>query len=151
MCKNRGKKVAKDIIGQLAEKKEGPIYTDNDNIMRIAANYYTNLFSPNEVNNNTQDRFLKNIKNKITSEEHKKLDEPITMDKIETAIFQMQKGKSPGLDGIPVEFYQENWSEIKNLYMDFINALQSRTHSLKKAKNTSVIKIIYKEKENFFC
>ena len=45
------------------------------------------------------------------------MNEPITMDEIETAIFQMQKGKSPGLDGVPVEFYQENWSEIKNLYI----------------------------------
>ena len=34
--------------------------------------------------------------------------------------------------------------------MEFINALQSRIHSLKKAKNTSVIKIIYKKKGEFF-
>lgn len=30
---------------------------------------------------------------------------PITLDELKNAIFSMKKGKSPGWDGIPPEFY----------------------------------------------
>ena len=95
------------------------------------------------MNTQKQDRLLKNIKNKITQEQKQKLDAPVTQEEVRVAIFQMQTGKSPGLDGIPIEFYQEYWEQIKNLYMGFINKARNETFS--KGKNTSVIKIIYKK------
>ena len=60
----------------------------------------------------------------------------------------MPLGKSPGLDGIPIEFYQEYWEEIKLLYLDYLNSVKSEAFS--KTKNTSVIKIIYKQKGEIF-
>ena len=69
-------------------------------------------------------------------------------DEVKTAIFQMQKGKSPGLDGIPVEFYQEYWEKIKRYYMDYIDKV--KTLGFSNNKNTSVIKIIYKNKGDIF-
>ena len=60
----------------------------------------------------------------------------------------MQSAKSPGLDGIPIEFYQEYWNEIKNYYMAFINKV--KTSFFSRTKNTSVIKIIYKKTGEIF-
>ena len=137
------KQIANDRIGQIAEKKDSIIYTDNDNIIRICTEFYEDLYTPSKVNTQKQDRLLKNIKNKITQEQKQKLDAPVTQEEVRVAIFQMQTGKSPGLDGIPIEFYQEYWEQIKNLYMGFINKARNETFS--KGKNTSVIKIIYKK------
>ena len=138
----------KDQIGQLAENKNSNIYTDNENIIKISTKFYTDLYTPNKLNTKTQDRLLKNIKKKITKEQKDKLDAPITEDEIRTAVFQMQPGKSPGLDGIPVEFYREYWNEIKVYYMSFINKI--KTEAFPKSKNTSVIKIIYKKTGEIF-
>jgi len=55
----------------------------------------------------------------------------------------MLLGKTPGLDGIPVEFYQEYWDEIKDLYMAYLRKVQVEGFST--AKNTSIIKLIYKK------
>ena len=101
------KKIAADSISQLAEHKNGKIYTDNENIMRISTKYYTELYTPGKVNTTTQDKLLRNIKNKITTEQKHKLDAPISIDEVKKTIFQMQPGKSPGLHSIPIEFYQE--------------------------------------------
>ena len=137
------RKISNDSIGQLAEEKDGEIYTDNENIIKIATKFYTDLYTPNKVNTRTQDRLLRNIKKKITQEQKEKLDAPILEEEIKTAVFQMQSGKSPGFDGIPIEFYQEYWNEIKHFYMAYIN--QVKTEAFSKSKNTSVVKIIYKK------
>ena len=141
--KLESKKGANDSITQLAEDEHSKICTDKDDIMRIATKYYKNLYTPNKVNTNTQDRLLKNIKNKISQEQKQKLDAPITLEEIKTAIFQMKPGKSPGLDGIPVEFYQEFWDEIKDLYFAYINRV--KVEAFPTGRNTSLIKLIYKK------
>ena len=111
--------------------------------MRIAVKFYTDLYNPNKVNKNTQDRLLRNIKNKISQEEKEKLDAPVSESETKTAVFQMGKGKTPGPDGIPVEFYQIFWEEIKCFYIPFLRAVNDA--SFPKEKNTSIIKIIHKK------
>ena len=48
--------------------------------MRIATKYYQNLYTPNKINTTTQDRLLKNIKQKITEQQKERLDAPITVE-----------------------------------------------------------------------
>ena len=50
--------------------------------------------------------------------------------------FQLLTGKSPGLDGIPIEFYQQYWEQIKEYYMNYINTV--KTEGFSNTKNTSV-------------
>ena len=142
------KKIAEGVIGQIAETKNGKIYTDNENIMKISTKFYEHLYTPSKVNTKTQEKLLRNIKKKISKEEREKLDAPITINEVKTSVFQMQSGKSPGLDGIPVEFYQVFWEEIKDLYMAFLNRVKRDAFS--KNKNTSVIKLIYKNTGEIF-
>ena len=142
------KNIAKDTITQLAEKENSKIFTDTKNILRISSIFYSDLYTPNKVDIKKQDRLLKNIKNKITKQQKDKLDAQVTVDEVKTAVFQMQPGKSPGLDGIPVEFYQEYWENIKDCYMAYINKV--KTEAFSKGKNTSIIKLIYKKKGAIF-
>ena len=92
--------------------------------MKISTEFYTKLYTRSNVNTNTQDKLLKNISKKITNDDKLKLDSSITIKELKDAVFQMLKGKSPGLDGIPVEFYQDYWEVIKGLYFDFICAIR---------------------------
>ena len=134
------KHIATNTIGQLAESKDDKIYTDNENMMKIASKFYTNLYTPNKVNTKIQDKLLKNINQTITQEQKDKLDALILEEEVKIAVFQLLTGKSPGMDGIPVEFYQQYWDQIKDYYMEYINYV--RTEGFSKTKNTSVIKIV---------
>ena len=109
--------------------------------MKISTEFYKKLYTPSKVNTSTQDKLLKDISKTITIDDKLKLDSPITMKELKEAVFQMMKGKSPGLDGIPVEFYQEYWEIIKGLYFDFICAI--RANGIPGGKNRSVIKLLY--------
>ena len=141
--KLEGQKRANDRINQLAEKKEGDIYTDQQNIMRISTEFYKNLYTTEKVNTSTQEKLLRNVKTKLSKEKQTELDKPITAKEIEKAIQYLQKGKSPGLDGIPVEFYKEYWYKIKDLFIPYVNDVKNR--GLSNCKNVSVTKLAYKK------
>ena len=52
---------------------------------------------------------------------------------IKEAIFQMENQKSPGIDGIPIEFYKENYDlledDLYQLYTNiFFQEKESPTH-----------------------
>ena len=66
---------------------------------------------------------------------------------IEKAIEKLPKGKSPGLDGFPIEFYKEYWCKIKDIFMPYLNYVQQ--HSLSNDSNVSVIKLVYKKLGKF--
>ena len=46
------------------------------------------------------------MKKKITHEDNENLTKTITLAELKTALFQMENGKSPGIDGLPIEFYK---------------------------------------------
>ena len=48
-----------------------------DNIMKIATKFYIDLYTPNKVDTNKQNKLLGNIKNKISQEQREKLDAPM--------------------------------------------------------------------------
>ena len=147
-AKLQKKKISDDTIGQLAEHKEGQIYTDKEKLIEISTKFYKSLYTPNKVNTATQDKLLKNIKKKISQREKEILDAPLEDKELMTAAFQLKKDRSPGLDGLPTEFYQEYWDLIKDLYLPFIQEV--RIKSIPKRKNASIIKLVYKNKGEIF-
>ena len=56
----------------------------------------------------------------------------------------MKKGKSPGLDGIPIEFYQTFWNLIQDRYLAYIKKAQ--VVGFPDKTNTSATILIYKDK-----
>ena len=141
--KLEGQKRSNDRINQIAEKKDGEIYTDQQNIMRISTEFYRKLYSTEKVNENVQEKLLRNVKTKLSKEKQTELDKPITDKEIEKAILYLQKGKSPGLDGFPIEFYKEYWCKIKGIFVPFVNEVKEK--GLTDRKNVSVIKLAYKK------
>ena len=147
--KLEGQKRSGDRINQLAEKKDGEIFTDQKNIMRISTEFYKKLYTTEKVNNRIQEKLLSNIKTKLSKEKQTNLDKPITEKEIKEAIDNLPNGKSPGLDGFPVEFYREYWHKIKELFIPFVNDVRER--GLSNCKNVSVIKLAYKKMEKYIC
>ena len=124
--KLEGQKRANDRINQIAEKKDGEIFTDQSNIMRVSTEFYKNLYTTEKVNYKVQEKLLRNVKTKLSKEKQTELDKPFTDKEIEKAIEKLPKGKSPGLDGFPIEFYKEYWCKIKDIFMPYLNYVQQQ-------------------------
>ena len=141
--KLEGQKRANDRISQLAERKDGEIFTDQENIMRISTEFYQKLYKTEKVNERIQEKLLRNVKTKLSKEKKIDLDKPFTDKEIEKAIEKLPNGKSPGLDGFPIEFYKKYWYKVKELFMPYLNYV--RTKGLSNTRNLSVIKLVYKK------
>lgn len=69
-----------------------------------------------EFNSLSCEIFIDKIKKHIVTidEDLKKTcDSNLTREEIKTALFSMKKGKSPGIDGLSVEFYVHFWDIIQ--------------------------------------
>lgn len=71
-----------------------------------ATTYYKSLFGPGEGNAFDLDDSIWSSMDKVSELENQVLIKPFEEDEIKNALFQMEKNKAAGPDGIPIEFYQ---------------------------------------------
>ena len=61
----------------------------------------------------------------MTQEDSAYLDRPITVQEIRMALASIASNKSPGVDGVPEEFYRRFWnlleSDLLNVYHNLLN------------------------------
>lgn len=126
----------------------GEIKHDTDSLKDIAVEYYTKLFDTKESDQNTREKLLRNIKRRISAAEKDKMDKVITKEELYLAILKLKKGKSPGPDGIPAEFYQIFWHLFQDLYVEFIERV--RVTAFPGKKNVSVTSLIYKDRGDIY-
>ena len=88
--KLENQKRASDRMSQLAEKKDGKIFSDQQNIMRISTEFYKKLYQTEKVSEKIQEKLLKNVKTKLSKE----IDQELL-----TNIF------TPFLSQLPTQFY----------------------------------------------
>ena len=72
-------KISSDRINQVAERQDSGKFADKHNILRIATNFYKNLYTSKKVNEKMQEKRLENIKTKLSKD---KLAMPITEDEV---------------------------------------------------------------------
>ena len=138
-------KGGKDEIHSL--KDENNIQkTDTDDLMEIAENFYTRLYANESTDKRLQDKILGKIDKKLDREQRIELDKPIEEEELRKAVDGQQKGKSPSGNGLPAEFYQTFWEDIKTSYTKMIN--YAKTHGFSEKQNTGLIKLIYKKGDN---
>ena len=70
--------------------------------MNYCKKSFSDLYTKTQRNAQIQGKLLNPLKAKITNEGNKKLTQQITFAELKTAIFQLENGKSPGIDGIPI-------------------------------------------------
>jgi hypothetical protein len=89
----------------------GEMEINPDKILKMQANFYETLYSEdNEKSDIDMEQYLNNI-------QIPKLDEECI-----NVIRKIKKGKTPGIDGITIEFYSKFWHLINNIMIKSFNA-----------------------------
>ena len=68
--------------------------------------------------------------------------------KLFEALKSMEKNKSPGKDGIPIEFYLKFWPIIKNDFKELIKHIFFKKKELPESMKTAIISMIPKKDPN---
>ena len=89
------------------------ILKDKDSISLYIKNYYAKLYENESYDENYQNLFLQYVDKTLTEQEVKLLETNVTEKEIFECIKDMNTNKAPGIDGIPIEFYEKFWDIIK--------------------------------------
>jgi len=127
------------------ENKLGDIKKLEWEKQNIVYDFYKDIFKI-ETKNSEPTMYNINPRIKLDSNENRRLIDNIHISEIKSAIDDLNDGKSPGLDGIPIEFYKAYWKELKEILLElFCFILHSNTMST--SQKTSAVTLIHKGKK----
>ena len=121
------------------------VYKD-DELLSAAADFYDQLYKSRNIADEVIDEYLSKIDVPVTlsDDENEILGSKIRYKECCKVVENLKHNKSPGLDGIPAEFYQRFWDVIGKLVVDSFN--ESFTdRQLSESQKMAVITLIYKK------
>lgn len=92
------------------EDEAGASCSTSKEIARAFTRYFQNLFNTSQPSG-VQD-YVADLQHRVTPSMNDQLVRDFTVEEFHQAMAQMGPLKSPGSDGLPVCFYQDNWATI---------------------------------------
>ena len=122
-------------------------YNGNADILHHMTCFYQNLYESKLTDTEDLDDYMLNLhyEHTLTSDDKNICDKDITKGELRDVIFKkMPKNKSPGLDGLPVEFYQKFWKELEDFFVILIDTIYTEGQ-LSNTQRKSVMTLLYKK------
>ncbi|KAJ0062189.1 hypothetical protein NL108_017638 [Boleophthalmus pectinirostris] len=141
----RIKKMQSDRAILNIELNSGVLTTDPSEINERFREFYEQLYkSECNVNEAVQNNFLDKLQfQKLTEEDKEMIDRPLTVTDIIEAIGNLNSGKAPGQDGLPVEFYKVFKNKLAQPLLDMFKesyGIGNLPDSLRLATITLILK-----------
>jgi hypothetical protein len=114
--------------------------------LKHATSYYKSLFGPGEGDAIDVDPSLWHEESKVNMQENYELTKPFSEEEIKYALFQMDKNKAVGPNGLPVEFFQVCWTIIKSDILELFEDFYLGNPNIKRI-NYDIITLLPKTKE----
>ena len=116
------KKRAADRSNAALRTNDGSIVSHNDELCRVFSSFYESLFTAKATDTAIANSLLSNVFSTLPSTQADLCDGPLSFDECFAALIGMARGKSPGSDGLPMEFYVKFWPILGT---DLVNVLNS--------------------------
>jgi hypothetical protein len=114
-----------------------------------AIRYFSHLFSKEKPSALVETRSILDCIPKLVSNNiNSNLLKPIVLEELEKVVFGMKKGKAPGPDGFPIEFFQEFWEMIKFDLLEVFQESYQNKQMLKSLNATFLALIPKKDRAN---
>jgi exonuclease III len=101
----------------------GQIVNSNKDLLETVQTFYENLYKSEEIDEELAAELLANIKETLTPPLADICDEYLTLEDLTKSLKTMKNGKSPGGDGLPVEFYVTFWHLIGPKFCEIVKGI----------------------------
>ncbi|MCP3888847.1 MAG: hypothetical protein GY702_08215 [Desulfobulbaceae bacterium] len=112
------KNAIKSYVRKLYNEKTKKIECNPFRVLEIQKQFYSNLYSKKESNKTQVNYFLNGNIKKLSEMEKKFCEKELTPDGLKEALDTFKKNKTPGNDGITVEFYQFFGEDLRMYFFD---------------------------------
>ena len=156
-----GEKASSTLLGKQSTNKQKPLITqiniektlgeyesdmilnNQEDISKYVTNYHRNMYSKTSTDEPMQQWFLSFIKTTISVDDNDELTQIITEDELFRILKTFSLNKSPGLDGLPIEFYLKFYVTMKpELCQIFNNSMSFK--NLTDSQRRAIIILLYK-------
>lgn len=127
---------------------DGVVVSDLDGICKSWTDFYSSLFSACDVDGNVQADLLSNVSSFLSADQAGSCEGYLTTSEVYTALNGMARGKSPGSDGLPMEFYAAFWDTLGSDLVEVFNASLDLGF-LSPSQRIALISLIYKKGDRF--
>jgi len=140
------KKKAEDRTIHTLKSPDNTLLRDKDDILNTVKSYYSDLYTPstNPTRDAAQGEILNFLDSYIPELKLPDLENDNTLEELSEAVHHSADGKSPGPDGLPVEFYKSFWKNIHQILLPTLHDAL-RLGSLPKSMQTGVISLLFKK------
>lgn len=136
-------RAAKNSIRSLYDLNGTEVNTQHE-IEHAHWNFYSKLYSAEQIDPQIQNEFMSNVPVSLSDDEKSKCDLPLTLQEITLAIRSLSKGKTPGSNGLPLEFYIKFCDLLAPHLVDLFNfSLENGSFSL--SMQESMTRVIFKK------
>ena len=129
-------------------KDSGNMITDNMEILKEQDKFFKALYQDtSDFDNEKFEEFVSQLDGpKLSEIERDRLEADISMIELRKAVFELKKDKVCGSDGLPIEFYQEFFEDIKELLLAVCQAIAKE--GMYMTAKQGIIALIEKEGKN---
>lgn len=136
-------RAAKNSIKSLYDLNGTEVNTQQE-IQHAHWNFYSKLYSAEQIDPQIQNEFMSNVPVSLSDDEKSKCDLPLTLREITLAMRGLSKGKTPGSDGLPLEFYIKFCDLLAPHLVDLFN-FSLENGSCSPSMQESVTRVIFKK------
>ena len=129
-------------------KKNGDISAGTDEILATSREFYYDLCKKKGADTTLQNKILKSLNAKLSNVDKAECDKILQEPEILDAVTELSLGKTPGPDGLPVEFYRTMWSFIKDDYVTMVEQLY-QTQNLSYIQRNGTIRLTFKKEDRY--
>ena len=137
---------AKKVIHEIRDK-DNLLVTDENNILDVVRLFYKDLYTSEKPDGESIKIYLENtnVQNSLNETEKEICDGVLTKTECTNAIKGMKKNKSPGLDGLTVEFYEHFWNILGDAVLDALNEGYIEGE-MSESQKIGLLSLIYKKR-----
>ena len=108
--------------------------------------FYSDLFSCEMLDLISQRDLFSYVKSRLSESEKSSCEGPLTLAEASEALQRSNRNKSPGADGLTVEFYSQFWDKLGELLVSVFNQGLARGE-LPESMKASVTRLVHKKNE----
>ena len=123
---------------------DGTLVTDKDGLCDVFRSFYSDLFSAAPCDSNARAELLSNISSVLSYNDSEVCEGLLSQGECFAALQGMARGKAPGCDGLPMEFYLKFWHVLG---LDLVCVLNSAfgLGSLSRSQRRGIITLSFKK------
>ncbi|KAJ1169246.1 hypothetical protein NDU88_001152 [Pleurodeles waltl] len=125
--------------------REGILCDTKEDIRKAVTDVYGDLYSEKRSDGDQAEKFLSGIPRKVSTPAREVLNAPLTLGELHLAVKSFKSGKTPGSDGLPIEFYTSLWDLLGPDLLELYEEMEQERvmpHTLREG----MIALLYKHK-----